>query len=92
MNRVSTQQDNTIDSLEVALNAVQQRFIAHSKHLSVEREDHQRQLQDAQHELESTQSSLGQQIHDLEFTRKLTQDQLTSTSKCLEDTTSRHRA
>ena len=87
-NPVSTQQDNTIECLEVALNEVQQRFIAHSKHLSVERETHQRQLQDAQYELESTQSSFGQQVHDLEFSVKLTRDQLTSTAKSLEDTTS----
>ncbi len=74
------------------MNEVQQRFIAHSKHLSAERETHQRHLQDAQYELESNQSSLGQQIHDLEFSVKLTQDQLTSTSKSLEDTVSRLQA
>jgi chromosome segregation ATPase len=74
------------------LNEVQQRFIAHSKHLSAERETHQRQLEDAQDELGSTRSSLGQQVHDLEFSVKLTRDQLTSTSKSLEDTVSRLEA
>jgi chromosome segregation ATPase len=88
-NPVSTQQDNTIGCLEVALNEVHQRFIAHSKHLSAERETHQRQLQDAQYELDSARSSLEQQIHDLDFSVKLTQDKLTSTSKSLEDTTER---
>lgn len=74
------------------MNEVQQRFIAHSKHLSAERETHQRQLQDAQYELESARSSLEQQVHDLDFSVKLTRDQLTSTSKSLEDTTSRLQA
>ena len=74
------------------MNEVQQRFIAHSKHLTAERETHQRHLQDAQYEVESTRSSLGQQIHDLEFSVKLTQDQLTSTTKSLEDTVSRLQA
>ena len=74
------------------MNEVQQRFIAHSKHLSVERETHQRQLQDTQYELESTRSSLEQQVHDLDFSVKLTRDQLTATSKSLEDTVSRLQA
>jgi chromosome segregation ATPase len=85
----STQQDSTIEFLEVALNEVQQRFIAHSMHLSAERETHQQQLQDTHHELESTRTSLGQKIHDLEFSVQLTQDRLASASKDLEDTTSR---
>ena len=74
------------------MNEVQQRFIAHSKHLSAERETHQRQLQGAQYELESTRSSLEQKVHDLEFSVTLTRDQLTSTSKSLEDTASRLQA
>jgi chromosome segregation ATPase len=91
-NPILTQQDNTIECLEVALSEVQQRFIAHSKHLSAERKTHQQQLQDVQHELELTRSSFGQQLHDMEFSNQLTQDQLASASKSLEETTFHLRA